>query len=307
MCIKRDILSTLAYFDLFDYPITQTEIFLFLGNVCSHEEFISALRRLVAEDRIYQLDEFYSLQENYNLVTRRRKGNLKAKQMMETAEKVAGFLSCFPFVRGIAVSGSLSKNFADESSDIDLFIITASNKLWLARTFMHLFKKITFLFKKQDWFCMNYYIDEQRLQIKEKNIYTAIEVATLLPLRGVSAFNKFYAHNTWSKDYLPNHSMKISYQKEIKKPLIKKIIELSLSNIPGNFLDSCLMKIKAYKWASKTKQRKLNRRGCILSMDVNKHYAKPHPASFQNILLDRYKKKLSITLDSYETSVQTSY
>ena len=173
MCVKHDILAALSYFDIFDYPITQSEISQFLGNTYAQEDSAEALYQLIAENWIFKLDEFYSLQDNYALVVRRRNGNIRAKEMLKTAEKVAAFLSSFPFVRGIAISGSLSKNFADENSDIDFFIITQKNRLWLARTFMHIFKKFTFLFRKQDWFCMNYYIDEEMLQIKEKNIFTA--------------------------------------------------------------------------------------------------------------------------------------
>ena len=162
------------------------------------------MQDLTSENWIYKFDEFYMLQENASLVSRRRSGNIKARQLLKTAEKIAGFLSLFPFVRGVAISGSLSKNFADESSDIDFFIITAKNRLWLARTFMHIFKKFTFLFKKEDWFCMNYYIDEAFPEIREKNIFTATEVATLLTLRGIEVFKQFFENNKWSRDFFPN-------------------------------------------------------------------------------------------------------
>ena len=171
MCVKRDILAALAYFDLFDYPITQSEIYIYLRNSCTQDEFANALQQLTSENQVVRFDEFYTLQDDYSLVTRRRQGNAKAKKLLELAEKIANLLSCFPFVRGIAVSGSLSKNFADENSDIDFFIITARNRLWLARTFMHCLKKFSFLFNKQHWFCMNYYISEEKLQIKEKKIF----------------------------------------------------------------------------------------------------------------------------------------
>ncbi|MGN6165697.1 MAG: nucleotidyltransferase domain-containing protein [Flavisolibacter sp.] len=307
MCVKRDILAALAYFDLFDYPLTQSEIFVFLRNPCTHEEFISSLQQLTSENHVIRFDEFYTLQENYTLVTRRNDGNLRARKMLETAQKIASLLSAFPFVRGVAVSGSLSKNFADENSDIDFFIITAKNRLWLARTFMHCFKKITFLFKKQDWFCMNYYVDEEMLQIKEKNIYTAIEVATLLPLRGIKAFKSFYADNEWCKEFLPNHGMKISYLQEGRQPIFKKIVELFFNNKPGELLDSMLMKITAHRWAIKTERMQLNSRGCILGMDTNKHYAKNRPENFQNKLIANYETKLYSLFRSYDNKIQNFY
>ena len=307
MCTKRDILAALAYFDMFDYPLTQSELYSFLRNSCTHAEFSHCLHLLTSENHIIRFDEFYTLQDNYGLITRRRNGNLKAKQMLKTASRVANLLSHFPFVRGIAVSGSLSKQFADENSDIDFFIITAANKLWIARTLMHCFKKITFLFNRQNWFCMNYYVDEEGLEIREKNIYTAIEVATLLPLRGISAFEKFYSHNGWCKTHLPNHGLKVSYLREIDRPFLKRAAEALFNNSIGRILERTFMQITSQRWSLKTKNKRLNKRGCVLGMDANQHFAKPHPESFQNKLIARYEKKLYSLFRSYDDKLQTFY
>lgn len=307
MSVKHDILATLSYFDIFDYPVTQTEILQFLGNIHPQEDVLEGIHFLLKENWIYRLDEFYSLQENFSLATRRRQGNNHARKMLKTAERIAGFLSSFPFVKGVAVSGSLSKNFADEKSDIDFFIITATNKLWLARTFMHIFKKLTFLVRKQHLFCMNYYIDESRMQIKEKNIYTATEVVTLLPLRGIKAFDEFYSRNKWSRNFLPNHTMKVSYVKEAKSSILKKVIEFLLSNSFGNFLDRMLMKITAWRWKQKTRNRKLNMRGIVMSLDADRHFAKPNPENFQNKFIEAYEKKVFNLFRMYENRVKSIY
>lgn len=307
MSVKQDILATLSYFDIFDYPLTQTEIFQFLRNTYPHTLFTNALQELYLENWIYKHDEFYSLQDNYALITRRKDGNTRARTMMKTAEKIASFLSSFPFVRGVAVSGSLSKNFADKDADIDFFIITAKNKLWLARTIMHCFKKLTFLVKKQEWFCMNYYIDEHTYQIKEKNVFTATEVVTLLPLRGINAFKQFYENNRWSRNYLPNHILKISYINETKSSVFKRLLEFLLSNSLGNMLDRFFMKLTAYRWSQKTRNRKLNKRGIIMGMDVSRHYAKPAPESFQKKLVETYEKKIFNLFLRYESRAKSIY
>lgn len=305
MCVKHDILAALAYFDIFDYPLTQTEIYLFLRNSCSYKELRSAIYHLTNENLIYQFDEFYTLQNNYTLVSRRRRGNLKAKELIYTSEKVASLLSYFPFVRGVAISGSLSKNYADDKSDIDLFVITTKNRLWLARTLMHGFKKLTFLFNKQHLFCMNYYIDESMLQIKEQNIYTATEVATLLPLRGIDTFQNFYANNGWSKSFLPNHSLKVSYTKETPNPFFKKAVEYIFHNCIGSLLDCLLMNLTAKSWAQKTQKGKLNNRGIVMSMEAGRHCAKPNPQTFQNKLLDIYVRKVGTIIDKYDVGLKS--
>jgi predicted nucleotidyltransferase len=305
LCVKQDILATLSYFDIFDYPLTQTEIAQFLKSDYCHEEFTVCLNNLIMESWVHKFDEFYTLHDNYSLVQRRRKGNIQAKSMLKTAEKIAGFLSGFPFVKGIAISGSLSKNFADENSDIDFFIITERNRLWLARTFMHCFKKIAILLKKQDWFCMNYYIDEEMLQIREKNIYTATEVATLLPLRGIGIFQEFFKQNAWSKNFLPNHSLRISYVEEAKNSFLKKTVEYIFRNPAGAFLDRLLMKLSIYRWHKKTRSGRLNKRGIVMSMDASRHYAKPNPLFFQKKIMERYEKKIFNLFCRYESRAKT--
>jgi hypothetical protein len=44
--IKENILATLAYFDMFKYPLTFSEIFAFLGNTYDPAEFSEALYKL---------------------------------------------------------------------------------------------------------------------------------------------------------------------------------------------------------------------------------------------------------------------
>src|SRR5580700_11330519 len=233
--IKRDILATLAYFNLFDYPLRKSEIFIFLGHCDDFPEFECGLRELQNESAIFKIGEFYSLHNNYSLASRRYRGNEKATVMLRKADKAASILSAFPFVRGIAVSGSLSKYFADENTDIDFFIITSANRLWIARTFLHIFKKFTYLLNMQDLFCMNYFIDEAELGIIEKNIYTATEIATILPLSGSKIFDAFFKANTWARSFFPNKYMYMPPPKEIKRTWFKYLVEKILNNRLGNF------------------------------------------------------------------------
>jgi predicted nucleotidyltransferase len=304
--IKKNILATLAYFDVFNYPLTQSEIFLFLAKRYDLAVFSNAVISLVAEHAIYKFDNFYTLKNDINIAKRRTAGNKKAAELIKVAERVGSLLIRFPYVRGIGISGSLSKNFADEQSDIDLFIITAGNRLWVARTLLHFFKKMTFLVNKQHLFCMNYFIDEQGLEIVEKNIYTAIEIATLIPLEGDTAFEKFYSTNTWSRIYLPNNCMRVSSAKPVKNTLLKTAVEALLNNPLGALLDKQLMRITASRWLKKSQQKKLNTRGIIMGMDASEHYAKPDPINFQTKLIDRYQNKVGLLLQQYETNLAHS-
>jgi len=301
--IKENILATLAYFDMFGYPLTRAEVYLFLKKNYDFEFFEDALKCLLNAGAVYQFDSFYTLKNDHQVIARRIEGNKKAADLIKIAEKVGNILIRFPYVRGIAISGSLSKNFADENSDIDLFIITAKNRLWIARTIMHCFKKLTFLVNKEHYFCMNYYIDEQQLEIPEKNIYTAIEIGTLIPLQGDIIFEKFYNANAWTRDFLPNKNMRIASAKPTKTGFLKILFERLFNIAPGSALDTLLMKITAGRWEKKTVHKKLNSHGMVLSMVTGKHYAKPDPKNFQSKLLGRYETKLLNIMREFESSL----
>jgi hypothetical protein len=301
--IKKNILAALAYFDLFNYPLTMEEVFLNLPAKCDQQEFEFALRGLVVDRVVYHFGKFYTLKNDYFLIERRINGNAKAEEMIAVAKKVGDFLIGFPYVRGIAISGSLSKNFADETSDVDLFIITAKNRLWIARTIMHCFKKLTFLVNKHQYFCMNYYIDELELQIREKNIYTAIEIATLMPLHGDTVFEQFYIDNSWTREYLPNKCLRLTTARSLKKSSLKIFTEMLFNNWLGNKIDDLLLKISAKRWLKNIQLKKLNDKGIIMGMDAGKHHSKPDPQFFQDKLIGKYQNKVSQLLEHFESSV----
>src|SRR6266498_2966634 len=227
------ILKTLAYFDIFDYPLNEKEIKNFLSCSINDAVFALAIQQLVSDEIIFKLGELYSLHDDWQKADKRLRGNCRAQKLFPKAIRIGAFLYKFPYVRAVGISGSLSKNYADEKADIDFFIITTANRLWIARTILHLFKKFTFLVGKQNLYCMNYFADEEALRIKEKNIYTATEILTLFPVAGHSTIHEFFGINKWVAEwlpvYVPNHRLKISE----KGSLLKKVIELIFDNKNG--------------------------------------------------------------------------
>jgi len=307
--IKDSILSTLAYYDIFHYPLTQKELFLFLPVTCLPEELEAALEELVTNALVFEYEGYYLLTPNPQFLQDRREGYTRATALLKKAHQLATVLIQFPFIKGVAVSGSLSKYMAKPGSDIDFFIITTANRLWLARTLTHLLKKGSFLLKKQHFFCMNYYIDEAKLEIVEKNVFTATEIVTLMPSQGNEAFTRFYAANAWTLDYLPNHTGTNTFSgHKAGKYLFKALVEGLLNNTIGDYLDNSLMKITAGRWKQKTAKKALDEHGMVMSMDVNKHYSKPASKGFQSFFLEKLQKKIStVTQPVYTPARNTPF
>ena len=284
------ILKTLTYFSIFEYPLTKDELKRFLSPAADPGSFENALARLTEEKIIFKIEDLYLLQDNRELVKRRREGNLRAERLLVKAMKIGKFLSKFPYVRGIAISGSLSKRYAGEKADIDFFIITKASRLWIARTFMHLFKKLTFLTGTQHFYCMNYYLDEKALKLREQNIYTAVETITLLPVCGES-MHDFFAANNWVGEWFADYSLMIKNQQHhVKRSWLKKIFEWLFNNNP---LDNYLMKLTSRRWKKKQEKRTLNSEGKEMALITGKHFAWSNPGSFQEKVIGLYNKKLT--------------
>ncbi len=291
--LKASILKVLVYFDLFNYPVSKEEIYIFLDSKCAKEDLTADLNTLMHTGYIFKFNEFYTLKNDPGLIKKRLKENNYAQSLLITARKISKFLFAFPYVKGIGISGSLSKNVADENADIDYFIITSANRLWIARTIMHLFKKFTFITGHQHWYCMNYYVDEEGMQIEEKNIFTATELVTLLPICGTGTMEKFFICNDWAKKYFPNYNTGSSILPHKTSPSkIKKTIELLFNNRLGDWLDGYLMKLTANRWARKEKKQKLNSKGNLMGLKAGRHYCKPSPSFFHERILTRYATRL---------------
>ncbi|TAN01833.1 MAG: hypothetical protein EPN39_01155 [Chitinophagaceae bacterium] len=284
----------MAYFDMFNYPLSEREIRLFLPGDASGVAITRPLQQLVLKGRIFYIDKFYSLHDDPLLAKKRSIGNQRAETDLYAAYRISKFLFKFPFVRGISISGSLSKGFADRHSDIDYFIITAQGKLWIARTLLHLFKKLSYLYGAQHRYCMNYFLDEQALEIEEKNLFTAVETVTLLPMCGNGAQKEFFASNTWVQHYLPNCRFASDDSYYTGGSLkIKKGIEALFNNRIGDQLDSFFMKITAGRWDKKERKHELNTKGNRMGIICKKHCCKPNPAYFQVEILRKYHERIS--------------
>lgn len=289
---RESVLKALAYFDIFHYPLTKDEVRTFLDRQITSNELATLLNSLVTDKIIFLHKGVYSLQDNPLLSYRRYQGNRRAEKMLLKAQGIGRFLYQFPFVRAVGVSGSLSKNYADEKADIDFFIITKTNRLWIARTIMHLFKKMTFLAGRQRLYCMNYFIDEEALQLADQNIFTAIELKTVVPVAGEDSMNVFFKSNSWTETWLPVCPQRQQKEKDTKPGWLKQLIEGLLNNKVGDKVDDLFFRLTSTRWKKKERIGRRNEKGIRMGLVTDKHFAKSNPGDFQEKILSLYGQRI---------------
>jgi hypothetical protein len=291
--LQESILKVIAYFDIFYYPVTAQEIIYFMDKPCSLQKLQRALEEFLKNEIIFKTKDYYTFHNEQAFAIKRMKANEVAAKQLKIAKKIAAFLVRFPFIKGVAISGSLSKNVAYEGSDIDFFIITKENRLWLSKLFFTGLIKCAALFGLSKWFCLNYIIDEKSLEVPEKNIFTATEIVTLLPLYGTSLFDSFFKANEWVYDFFPNQPVKTNTAKEPSFIIFKKVIEWILNNRHGNKADTALMRYFSKRWKKLMTKNKFTESGFQLgTMMADKHFCRPFPEHFQQKILDRYEERI---------------
>lgn len=284
--------TTIRYYALFRYPLLVHEIQKSCQVACSPEDVREYLDEQVLNGNIYCYEGYYcSLPDIETLVHRRIAGNDKAAREIPLALKAGRIIYQFPFVRFVGISGSLSKGFSDKDTDFDFFIVTKKDRLWITRSLLHLFKKLTFVTGHQHRFCMNYFVDEQALQIEEKNIYTATELRTLLPVSGREVYSRLMQANAWVAHFLPNFEREMPGRISDKNNWLKKVASAVL-NMPGaTMLNQFLMKLTDKKWRVKWRRRGFPEEDYNLAFRTTLHVSKNHPANYQKRILEELKTK----------------
>lgn len=288
--LYEPIVRVLAYYDLFDYPLTAGEIHSFLpARGVSLYELRSALADLVAEGRMGSAEGFHYLPyRNHSVVLRRLRMQERGRVMWGIARRFAMMMRWMPFIRGIFISGQLCRYIADENSDIDYFIVTAPRRLWIVRTFFVMLRRLL-LFNSSRYFCINYVVTTDNLLIRERNPYVACEVASLKPLYNHDLFHEFIMRNSWIGEFYPNFS---SAHIEIRPGVtggerLRGVMERMIPARIADRLDTWLMEATRRFW-----RRKFPGRAPAVyevSLRTRRDESRAHADDKSPMVLERYR------------------
>ena len=124
---------------------------------------------------------------------------------LRRARIIASILSFAPFVRMIALTGSLARREAREKSDIDFFIVTKANRLWSGRAFVSILIHLTgyrrYDMKIAGRICLNCYQTEDHLTVNPNTIKNAKDYSNIKILyQSHGLAKRFIKANKWIND-----------------------------------------------------------------------------------------------------------
>ena len=321
--LEKAIIATVVYYDVLDYPLTGFEVFKYLINparlisVDSQFSEIEPVGKIFLKDILetlgsrnisFFLEEkngFYFLREPASpsggrgeILEIRIDHQKISDEKWKKAGKIIKWLQIIPYIKIVAVSGSLAMYNARKDSDIDLLIIARHKRIWTVRFLTSLFFQVISKrrhgVKTADRFCLNHFITDQSLKIDFPSLYNAQTYAHLVVIleNEKRIYNRFQQANNWIWDYLAFYDyQKIGNQRKIKTNSFLRNIgrfqEFILSSFIGNILESLLgfFQKRLIKKHSITQ----NKGGRIVA---NENQLEFHPTSPETKILDKYNEKM---------------
>jgi hypothetical protein len=201
--LSSAVLHTVAYADIFDYPLTALEIHRYLTGVRASAE---AVNRALAEDRQFmRIGDYFTLPGREEIVSIRNQREARSRKLMSRAIRYGRILGALPYIRMVALTGSLAVLNVSNVVDFDYMLVTARGRLWTARTFALAFNRLTRL--QRFTLCPNLIISESALEWPLHDLYSARELCQMVPITGLDVYSRLINANPWVESFLPNAFM----------------------------------------------------------------------------------------------------
>ena len=210
--IDQSIIATLAFYETKGCGRTVDQLLPYLVDcTATRAKLERALDRLVESGRVLRVGDDYGL--SAESAARAADAGQWVDRKRPIAAKIARVMERVPFVRMVALTQSVAMETARESSDVDVFTIAASNRLWTAR-FLALAKlKRMGLAKRKggsaDHGCFGFWVDESALSLSrvaiDSDIYLSFWLAHAVPLVNKNkTYERFVSKNNRLLSHFPN-------------------------------------------------------------------------------------------------------
>ena len=200
--LERSILRTVAYSDVFDYPLSHAEVHRYLdATAAATGEVGEALHRLTGTD-LCAADDWVALAGREDLFALRQRRRRIAEDLWPAARRWARTISRLPLVRMVSVTGALAVNNVDHDADVDYLIVTEPGRVWLCRTMVVQIVRLARLGGVV--ICPNWLLAADALTLADRSLFAARELSQMVPLTGLELYRRMRRLNPWAAVFLPN-------------------------------------------------------------------------------------------------------
>lgn len=223
--------ATVSYADIFDMPIELDHLHRYMvGRPLTREETNDAVDDLVAEARLGRRGDLVHLAGRAEVLDVYDDRKARAATMWVQAKEWGRRIARLPFVRMVAVTGGLAVDSVADHDDIDFFIVVRPGRLWMTRLMIIILGRLA---EREDIeLCPNFIVSTEAIEMDERTIYVARELAQMVVLVGDDLCQSVRARNAWMFDFLPNATVEgdrsrlIDYEPTGAQRLVEAILLL---------------------------------------------------------------------------------
>ena len=197
------IARTVLYAALFDYPLTLAQLRRTLIGSAQTEAAILAQYVSSAPLRaaIDYRDGFFFPHGRAELIAVRRHRETRSRAFVHRHRLLLTLVAAMPYVRLLAVSGSVAHLNLDGDGDLDLFVIARGRRVWSVAVAVVLLAKIL---GQRRTVCANFVLADGRMALDQRDLFTANQIIHLKPLAGADALDEFMQANPFVAAFYPN-------------------------------------------------------------------------------------------------------
>lgn len=285
------IIKTLAYHDIFQYPLTAEEIRSYLiSSRIKIPQLQKLIKVLMKKGKIESSKEYYFLKNKKSIVDTRISRQKNSINKFKKAFFYARILKLVPTIQMVAVSGALAMENSHKRDDVDLVIIAKTSTLWTSRLFaaflLFPFKRKPGSKKTNNRACLNLFLDESDLKINPQNIYLAHEICQMKPLWSRDkTYSRFIRANKWVLRFLPNWKASSIVDLQSSDSTIQRLNDFTISQPLISFIVKPLEALA--KWGQLFYMNKK-----ISTERIGDTQLFFHPANTQELVLMEYNRRL---------------
>jgi hypothetical protein len=280
------VVEAVAYADVFAWPLTAAEIHAYLPVAAHRADVDAAVEQLRRSASLTSVGPFFVLAGREDLADERRHKADISRRLWPEAIRYGRMVAALPWVRLVAVTGSLAVGAATDDVDIDLLIVAADGHLWLARALTIGVGKLAARAPSTRGLrlCPNYLLTASALDLPERDLYTAHELAQLVPLFGPEAYRELLARNQWYRQFLPNHPGHVDAIGDLGLPRLHHAVEPLLRNRLVALLE---------RWEMQRKIARLRIPSTTGEVRFDESICKGHFEGYRQQVLDAFDARLA--------------
>jgi len=302
--LESDILNTVIYFDIFDFPLTSFEIWknLYSKEKSNLKEIIDVLDNSdVIKEKLDKKESFYFLKNREDIIIKRKNNYIISYNKYKKGIKFIKLISHFSCFKSIFISNNMSIDNSKNESDIDLFIISRKNKIWSSRFISAFIAKILGLRPtektKKDKICLSIFLDQKDLNLKKvcstKDTHFLYWINQIVPVFDPSdVYKKFVNENNWIKEDLSNvFEYKTGHKRLVENNINRKVIRKFSNILSINFLEKVFKKLemKIFPASIKNKIQKSNSEDVFVDDLMIKLHDNDNRRIYNDLFLERIK------------------